>query len=209
MLGTFRGFLPHHPCSPLGCRVRARARRRAVRAGKGVGGEGGADARGRLSRRTRTAAPRGGRDRRGSGGGDAPARRRLGGQAERDEEPTHGVGRRHRAQDPAWASAARAHEGRRARTRGARGTPTGADRASASVPSRPAARHPEPPAAAPTRPAARATRPAPRAMPWSRRATGGGTGRVAASPCSGARPLAHPGGAPGHSAPRLRRRSGR
>ena len=125
MLGTFRGFLPHHPCSPLGCRVRARARRRAVRAGKGRRRRGGADAPGRLSRRTRTAAPRGarsprGRDRRGSGGGDAPARRRLGGQAERDEEPTHGVGRRHRAQDPAWASAVRLRMSRGRPTRHAR-----------------------------------------------------------------------------------------
>jgi hypothetical protein len=44
---------------------------------------------------------------RGSGGGDDGRRRRLGGQAERRQEPAHGVGLRHRAQDPPRTAAAR------------------------------------------------------------------------------------------------------
>jgi hypothetical protein len=52
-----------------------------------------------------------------SGGGDWPPRRRLGGQAERREEPPHGVGLGHRAEPPRApaAIAQPAYEGAKAR----------------------------------------------------------------------------------------------
>ena len=49
---------------------------------------------------------------RGSGGGDGAAGRRLGGEPERRQEPAHGVGLRHRAQDPPRAAATRTDEDR-------------------------------------------------------------------------------------------------
>ena len=47
---------------------------------------------------------------RGSGGGDGAAGRRLGGEPERRQEPAHGVGLRHRAQDPPRPGTAVTHE---------------------------------------------------------------------------------------------------
>jgi hypothetical protein len=64
-----------------------------------------------LGRQTETPAPAGAvHADGGSGGREDRGRRRLGGEPERREEPAHGVGLRHRAQDPPPAPAAVAHQ---------------------------------------------------------------------------------------------------
>ena len=65
----------------------------------------------RVGRHTGSAVSGGGRDRaQGSGGRDGSAGRRLGGQAERGQDPPHRMGFGHRAEDPPRAPAAVAHQ---------------------------------------------------------------------------------------------------
>jgi hypothetical protein len=124
--------------APGGAPERSRG---AGRSGKG-GGRSGDEAR---TPTDRPGGQTGGRPRlvvgaiaRRSGGGDGPPRRRLGGQAERREEPAPGVGLGHRAQHPPPARHSGHTRARQTRTPGAGAGP----RASVAGQAPPPARRP-------------------------------------------------------------------
>jgi hypothetical protein len=102
LLSTFLGIpfapspRPPAPRPPLGA---PRERSRGVsEPGQGIGRSAWGAPRGRRTDGTGGLAA--GALARGSGGGGDARRRRLSGEAERRQEPAHGVGLRHRAQDP-------------------------------------------------------------------------------------------------------------